>query len=68
MENIPDKPQVEALACRRREACRLLGGISTVSLWRLEKRGLIRPVPGLRHKLYAIQSLRDFVSGKGQAA
>jgi len=66
METTQDQPRtIEPLACRREEACRLLGGISTVSLWRMEKAGLIRPVPGIRHKLYSLQSLRDFVAGKG---
>ena len=55
---------LETLACRSDEARRLLGGISCVTMWRLEKRGLIRAVNGVRTKLYVVQSLRDFVAGK----
>lgn len=54
----------EPLACSREEARRVLGGISESTMWRLEKRGLIKAIPHLRHKLYSIEELRRFVSGK----
>ena len=42
------------LLLKTQEVCRLLGGIHPRTLHRLEKRGLIRCVPGLlRHKLYS---------------
>ena len=64
--NIPASP-VQKLAYNTRELAAALG-ICTVSLWRLEKRGLLRPVPGLRHKIYARTEVDRFLSGKGGAA
>ena len=38
--------------------------IGRTTLWRLEKEGRIRPVPGLvRNKIYAVEELRRFISG-----
>ena len=44
---------IERLAYPTDEACQMLGGISRVSLWRMEKRGLITPSKLLRTKLYS---------------
>lgn len=60
----PPPAPTQPLVCRRAEACMLLGGISTVALWRLEKRGFITAVPNTGTKLYSFASLRDFVAGK----
>lgn len=38
--------------------------ISSVTRWRLEKRGLLMPVPGLRHKLYSIKEVEAFLARK----
>lgn len=38
--------------------------ISSVTRWRLEKRGLLTPVPHLRRKLYAREEVLAFISGK----
>ena len=54
---------IERLAYSKKETCAALG-ISSVSLWRLEKRGLLMPLPCLRHKLYAVEALKKFVAGK----
>lgn len=35
--------------------------ISTTTRWRLEKRGLLVPVPNLRRKLYAQAAIRRFL-------
>jgi hypothetical protein len=52
---------VERLAYQTNEACQLLGGISRVSLWRLEKRGLIKPSKALRMKLYSRAEIERFL-------
>lgn len=38
-------------------------GVSGVTLWRLEKRGLLRAVTGIRHKLYSKNALLAFLEG-----
>jgi hypothetical protein len=53
----------EKLAYHRDELCTLLG-LSVVSLWRLEKRGLLRRVPGLKVPLFSAQAVRDFLEGR----
>ena len=55
---------VERLALNKRDARLALGGVSETTLWRLEQRGLITSIPGLRHKLYSVESLKRFVSGR----
>lgn len=42
--------------------------LSDVTIWRLECRRLIKRVPGIRRRLYTVQSIRDYVAGKGKAA
>lgn len=56
--------KVERRAFRAPEVRHMLGDISHVSLWRLEKLGLIRPIPGLtgRAKLYSAQEIERFLS------
>ena len=48
------------LALNQQEAAEALG-ISVVSLWRLVKRGLIRPSIALRIPLYPISELERFL-------
>lgn len=45
----------------------LLGSkrISSVTLWRLEKQGRLKRVPGLRQRLYTVDSVRALVEGRG---
>lgn len=52
---------VERLAYQTDEACEMLGGISRVSLWRLEKRGLLTPSKALRTKLYSRADIERFL-------
>lgn len=72
MSNIGDKRNTEAslaverIAYNAAEACKALG-VSSVTLWRLEKRGVLKPIPGLRHRLYSVESLRRFAA-TGRAA
>lgn len=43
------------------DVCRLLGGIHPRSLTRMEARGLLRPVPLLRHKLYSREDVLTLI-------
>jgi hypothetical protein len=54
--------RVERLTYNAREARQALG-VSSTTLWRLEKRGLIAPIGGLRTKLFSIAAIRRFVDG-----
>lgn len=56
----------EPLAVDETHLVALLGGykLSTVTLWRLEKRGLLKRLPGVRRRLYTMASVRAFVAGK----
>jgi predicted site-specific integrase-resolvase len=54
-------PQLERLTYTAREACAALG-VSNTTLWRLDRRGLIKAVPGIRTKLYAVTELHRFVN------
>ena len=54
---------VEKLAVTTREACRLLGGISATSLWRIQRAGHLAPLPGLRMKLFSVKALKRYVEG-----
>ena len=54
---------VEKLAYSGKELQRLLG-LSVVSIWRLERRGLLRAVPGIRNKLYSRKNVEAFLEGK----
>jgi DNA-binding XRE family transcriptional regulator len=57
----PQPPQaVERLTYNKREAAAALG-VSMTSIWRLEKQGLLRPIPGLRYKLFSVAAVRRFV-------
>lgn len=54
---------VEKLAYTADEIQSILG-ISPVTRWRYEKRGLLKAVPGIRHKLYSRKSVDEFLAGK----
>ncbi len=53
---------LEPLAYNTQQTCLLLGGISTVTLWRLTVRGLIRPIKGVRHRLYSRREIERFIA------
>jgi hypothetical protein len=36
--------------------------ISPTTLWRLEQRGLLAPIPHLRHKRYSVAAVQKFAS------
>jgi hypothetical protein len=52
----------EKLAFSKSELAAAIG-LSGVTLWRLEKRGLLKPVPGIRHKLFARAEVERFLRG-----
>jgi hypothetical protein len=52
---------IERLAYNERETRQLLGGISRPTLWRLEKRELIKPSRALRTKLYPRAEIERFL-------
>ena len=51
---------IERLAYTTEQTCEMLGGISRVSLWRLEKKGL-KASRALRMKLYARAEIERFL-------
>lgn len=64
MSENPTKPTaaVERLAYNTRELATAIG-ISPVSIWRLRQRGLLNPIPGLRHKLFSRAEVDRFLRG-----
>jgi hypothetical protein len=62
-EKPASKPSMARLAVDTKEACYMLGGVNRVTLFRLEKRGLLKPIPHLRHKLWPVSMLKKFVEG-----
>ena len=51
-------------AVKIKDAAEYLGGISTITVRRLIKRGLIKPNRALRHLLIPIAELDRFVAGE----
>lgn len=69
----PNEPETnqKSLCMTWREACAALGGISRTTLWRLERRGLIRRVEGLGKAIFTSRSVIALAEGrmeKGGAA
>lgn len=56
----PQAASVERLAFTVKETCQTLG-ISRTALWRLEKRGLIKPSRAFRTRLYPRAELLRFL-------
>ena len=63
---ITRKP-VGRLTYTMREACEALG-VGPTTLYRLEKRKLLRSVQGLRHKRYSIEEIKRFIAGSVSVA
>ena len=53
--------QIERLVYTKDELCTSLS-LSPITLWRLEKRGLIHAVTGIRHKLYSVAEVKRFLA------
>lgn len=57
-----EAPSGPPLLVKGKVVCDMLGGIHPRSLARLEQRGLIKAVPLLRHKLYAVSDVNKLVA------
>lgn len=55
---------LEKLVYTGREVNELLGGISDVTRWRLEKKGLLKRVPGVPKPIYTKKSVLALASGE----
>ncbi len=55
-------PDESRLLYNESETRQMLAGISRASLWRLEKRGLIKSIRWSRHKLYAKNEINRLIS------
>ena len=66
-ENSAGIGHTEKLAFTGKEMQTLLD-CSHVTIWRLEKRGLLRPVAGLHKKLYSRATVEAFLNGNTQHA
>lgn len=55
-------PLTERLAYNVEEL-QAVTGLSRTTVWRLEKRGLLRAVPGVRSKLYSRAAVEAFLNG-----
>lgn len=53
---------VPRLLLKTQDACKVLGGIHPRTLSRMEERGLIKPLPLLRHKMYLYSDLEALVA------
>jgi hypothetical protein len=51
-------------ALKLKDAAQYIGGVSTITVRRLIKRGLIKPNRSLRHILIPVSELDRFVGGK----
>lgn len=58
------KPLTPKLAYTLKELSEELG-ISKVSLYRFEVRGLLKPLPYFRHKVFSRDEVERFLSGRG---
>jgi hypothetical protein len=69
IRNQDSRLPIDPLAVDETHLVALLGGykLSTVTLWRLEKRGLLKRLPGVRRRLYTMASVRAFVAGRTEA-
>lgn len=59
-------PTAARLAYSKAELASSLG-LSEITIWRLERKGLLRAVPGVRHKIYSVAAVQRFLDGRGTA-
>ena len=59
-------PRAPIGALKLKDAADYLGGVSTITVRRLIKRGLIKPNRALRHVLIPIVELDRFINGERQ--
>ena len=58
---------VEKLVYTLAETSAALGGLSRTTLWRLEQTGALRPLHGIRHKMYAVREILRYVDKQTKA-
>ena len=58
--------KIERLAYTKKELLVSLS-LSPVTLWRLEKRGLIHPIAGIRHKIYSVAEVKRFLARRAES-
>ena len=58
-ENRP-KPVLQKLAYSTNEAAEMLG-VNPATIWRLTKRGLLRPSKGIRYARYTLDELQRYL-------
>jgi hypothetical protein len=61
-----ETPRAPIGALKLKDAADYLGGVSTITVRRLIKRGLIKPNRALRHVLIPIVELDRFINGERQ--
>jgi len=59
-----DAKPVEKLAYTGDEVNEILGGISSVTRWRLEKKGLLKRVPGIGRPLYSRKAVMALLNSE----
>jgi hypothetical protein len=64
---ISHSTEVQPLAFNAREVCKILGGISATTLWRIEKSHALRRVPNIKKRIFARVEVERFLAG-GKAA
>jgi hypothetical protein len=52
---------IERLTYTTKETCTALG-VSSTTLWRIQARGLLHPIPGMRNKLFSVAAIHRFVN------
>jgi len=56
-------PSIQPRALKLEAARAYLGGLSKVTMWRLIRKGLLRPNRSIRHLLFDIEELNRFIAG-----
>jgi len=55
-------PKIEPLVCDAKTAREILGGIGVTSLWKLEKRGIIKRLPDFPKAMFSVAHLKEAVN------
>ena len=62
----PVSNNVPRLVYTKTELTKALG-LSSITIYRLEQRGLLRPVQGIRHKLFTIAEVDAFLARRDES-
>ena len=58
--NDENKPALQKLAYTTNDAAEMLG-VNPATIWRLTKRGLLRPSKGIRYARYTLEELQRYL-------